>query len=221
MVGLAQLETFPERGARNPWLHPVRARGPQLLRPLASSGLLLVIHAMPYEVSGRALVGEWVTVFVSGVTLGSRYPIPAAGQPQGFERHWLPVGLHIPIAIALAVYLLSVGVVDHFQGRVTGVTALASLQKQGQVSLSILWAALGGGAFVAGVIHWTGTLRVAGLVLLALATTKVFLYDLASLDATYNVPSFIGLGVLLLASSYAYQRFKPEIGLGSEPSSNR
>ena len=44
----------------------------------------------------------------------------------------------------------------------------------------------------------------------ALATTKVFLYDLASLDATYKVASFIGLGVLLLASSYVYQRLKPQ-----------
>jgi uncharacterized membrane protein len=60
------------------------------------------------------------------------------------------------------------------------------------------------------VARWIGPLRAGGLALLALATTKVFLFDLASLDATYKVPSFIGLGLLLLVSSYAYQRLKPQ-----------
>lgn len=115
------------------------------------------------------------------------------------------------LAGVLLVYLLSVEVVDMFQGRVGGGTALESLQKQAQVALSILWAALGGGTFVAGVTRWNAALRVFGLALLALATTKVFLYDLASLDATYKVLSFVGLGILLLASSYTYQRLKPQI----------
>ncbi|MDQ3328525.1 MAG: DUF2339 domain-containing protein [Chloroflexota bacterium] len=56
-----------------------------------------------------------------------------------------------------------------------------------------------------------GLLRAAGLSLLAVATTKGDLCDLASLDATYRVLSFIGLGVLLLASSYAYQRLRPAV----------
>ncbi|HEU5330587.1 MAG TPA: DUF2339 domain-containing protein, partial [Thermomicrobiales bacterium] len=114
------------------------------------------------------------------------------------------------LAGALIVYLLSVGVVDSFQSAVRPGADLASLQKQAQVALSILWAVLGGAAFVAGVARWIGPLRAGGLALLALATTKVFLFDLASLDATYKVPSFIGLGLLLLVSSYAYQRLKPQ-----------
>lgn len=112
---------------------------------------------------------------------------------------------------AVVVYLLSVGVVDHFQGQVDTGATLGSLQKQGQVALSILWAVLGGAAFVTGVMRWRAGLRLGGLALLGLATTKVFLYDLASLDATYKVPSFIGLGILLLASSYVYQRLKPQV----------
>lgn len=122
------------------------------------------------------------------------------------EARWLAT-----IAGALTVYLLSVGVVDEAQSRVGEGLPLASLQKGAQVALSILWAALGGAAFVVGVVRWVSPLRLAGLALLALATVKVFLYDLASLDATYRVPSFIGLGVLLLASSYAYQRLKPQL----------
>lgn len=110
---------------------------------------------------------------------------------------------------ALFVYLLSVGVVDEFGRNVGGAVSYEALQKQAQVALSILWAMLGGIAFIAGVIRWLSALRIGGLALLGVATTKVFLYDLASLDATYRVPSFIGLGILLLLSSYAYQRLKP------------
>ncbi|MDP9382352.1 MAG: DUF2339 domain-containing protein, partial [Chloroflexota bacterium] len=113
---------------------------------------------------------------------------------------WLVAGAGL-----LLVYALSVGVVDEFQRRV-GSESLDELQKAAQVALSILWATTGGAAFVLGVARSLGLLRAGGLSLLALATTKVFLYDLASLDATYRVPSFIGLGVLLLTSSYAYQR---------------
>ena len=107
------------------------------------------------------------------------------------------------------VYTLSIGIVDEFQRHVASSSDLEGLRKQAQVALSILWATLGGGAFVAGIVTRIGLLRAAGLGLLAIATTKVFLYDLASLDATHRVPSFIGLGILLLASSYAYQRLRP------------
>ncbi len=124
------------------------------------------------------------------------------------EARWLVVG-----AGALGVYLLSVGTVDIFQARVGGETSLDSLQKQAQVALSILWAVLGVTAFVAGILRGRtlsgAPLRGAGLALLALATVKVFIYDMASLDASYRVLSFIGLGVLLLASSYVYQRLTP------------
>ncbi|MFN8536477.1 MAG: DUF2339 domain-containing protein [Thermomicrobiales bacterium] len=112
------------------------------------------------------------------------------------------------LAGVVAVYLLSVGTVDLFAGRIDG-GALVSLQKQAQVALSILWAALGGLAFVGGAVRRLTALRLSGLALLAVATVKVFLVDMASLDATYRVPSFVALGLFLLASSYVYQRLRP------------
>jgi uncharacterized membrane protein len=105
--------------------------------------------------------------------------------------------------------MLSVGLVDAFQGRVGGATALEELQKQAQAGLSILWAVLGGGAIIVGIARRMTTERLFGLALLALATAKVFVVDLASLDAAYRVLSFIGLGILLLASSWAYQHWMP------------
>jgi hypothetical protein len=122
------------------------------------------------------------------------------------------------LAAALAVYLLSVGLVDEFQGRVGEGRALEELQKQAQTGLSILWAALGGAAFVVGIVQRRRLERLFGLALFGLATAKVFVVDLASLDAAYRVLSFIGLGILLLASSYAYQHLMPRLtGEGEGP----
>lgn len=120
------------------------------------------------------------------------------------------------LAGALGVYLLSVGLVDEFQSRVGGGTELEALQKQAQVALSILWAVLGGGSFVAGILRFGAPVRLFGLGLLALATIKVFIVDLASLDTSYRVLSFIGLGILLLISSYIYQRYKGRFDRGHD-----
>jgi uncharacterized membrane protein len=126
---------------------------------------------------------------------------PAAG--------WLALGGGV-----LALYLLSVGIVDAFQARVEGAASVAELRRQSQVALSVVWAILGGGAVAVGLLRAIAPARWFGLGLLALATVKVFLYDLSSLDAVYRVLSFLVLGVLLLLSSYAYRRFdgRPDDG---------
>jgi uncharacterized membrane protein len=49
----------------------------------------------------------------------------------------------------------------------------------------------------------------AGLAVLGLATAKVFLFDLSSLDIAYRVITLIVLGVLLIASALAWTRLKP------------
>ena len=61
-------------------------------------------------------------------------------------------------------------------------------------------------------------LRLAGLVVLGLATAKVFLVDLASLDVTYRVITLIVLGLLLVASAYAWTRLRPTFTAGPGPS---
>ncbi|HLJ78489.1 MAG TPA: DUF2339 domain-containing protein, partial [Acidobacteriaceae bacterium] len=52
----------------------------------------------------------------------------------------------------------------------------------------------------------TAFLRWQGLVLLALAIAKVFTVDVSELSQGYRILSFLGLGALLLAVSFVYQR---------------
>jgi uncharacterized membrane protein len=115
----------------------------------------------------------------------------------------------LPLAAAvLLIDLLSVAVVDLFAGQVGGEVPLQSLQRRSLVGLSVLWALIGGGAFIAGVVRDRRAVRIAALAFLALTTIKVFVFDMANLDATYRVPSFIALGLLLLLSSWFYQRLR-------------
>jgi uncharacterized membrane protein len=107
------------------------------------------------------------------------------------------------------VYLVSALLVDFFQGRVGGATAVEELQKQAQVSVSILWGVIGMAVFLIGVLGWRQIVREAGLALLALATAKVFIFDLSYLDVAYRVISLMGLGLLLLAGAYVYQSLRP------------
>ena len=70
---------------------------------------------------------------------------------------------------------------------------------------------LGVVAFVAGLRLRIDDLRRGGLALLALATAKVFLFDLAALDVAYRVISLIALGLLLLGK---------RLGLAATPASS-
>lgn len=76
-----------------------------------------------------------------------------------------------------------------------------------QVTLSIAWAAYAVALLVAGINRRYPLLRYLAILLLAVTIGKVFFVDLAQLDRVYRIVSVIGLGVLLLAASYLYQRF--------------
>ncbi|MEX1296127.1 MAG: DUF2339 domain-containing protein [Candidatus Limnocylindrales bacterium] len=112
------------------------------------------------------------------------------------------------------LYLLSIGIVDVFAGEAFGLSwrqqrQIDELAKEAYVALSVLWSVVGVLLTGAGLILRRAPLRVAGLSVLTLATVKVFIIDLASLDIAYRVVTLIVLGVLLIASAWAWTRLKP------------
>ena len=69
------------------------------------------------------------------------------------------------------------------------------------------WFMLYGAALMAtGFLRRSAFLRWQALVLICVSIGKVFLFDINHLNEGYRVFSFLGLGVLLLAISFAYQR---------------
>ena len=111
---------------------------------------------------------------------------------------------------ALAIYILSIGLVDEFQRQVSDPASATTLQEKASVGLSILWSFIGVGSLIVGISRRVLGLRLFGLGVLAVAILKVFIVDLASVDAERKFFSFIVLGILLLLSSYLYQRLSPQ-----------
>jgi hypothetical protein len=108
-----------------------------------------------------------------------------------------------------ALYLASGLVVTPFESGDAVDSALLSAHQQGQMVLSVFWALAGVGVLVTGLQRDLHALRVAGLALLGVTAAKVFLFDLATLSSMYRVVSFIGLGLLLLAGAFVWQRLRP------------
>ena len=110
------------------------------------------------------------------------------------------------VAAAAVLYLCSIAIVTPFDSR-----------QNGQLLLSVFWAACGFAGLTAGLVLRQRRHRLWGFGLLLLAIAKVFAYDLAALASIYRVASLVALGLLLLAAAFAYQRLRdagggPSIG---------
>lgn len=74
------------------------------------------------------------------------------------------------------------------------------------LAVSAWWAFFAGGLVVLGFRRNLAPVRVAGLLVAAMAVGKVLLFDLAQLDALYRIASFLILGFVLLGVAYLYHR---------------
>jgi uncharacterized membrane protein len=85
-------------------------------------------------------------------------------------------------------------------------SALADRHMAERFSYSAWFLFAGGALLVTGFKRHSAFLRWQGLVLLAVTIFKVFLLDTSTLSQGYRIVSFLALGALLLAVSFAYQR---------------
>jgi len=116
-----------------------------------------------------------------------------------------------------AIVLLSVEAYDYlrhlrYQDRI----APSILRYAQQLSLSIIWGIYATGLIAMGIRKRHAPLRYMALLLFAVTILKVFAFDLSELRAFYRIVSAIGLGMLLIAVSFLYQKYK-DILLGAQP----
>ncbi|WLD14078.1 DUF2339 domain-containing protein [Planctellipticum variicoloris] len=84
--------------------------------------------------------------------------------------------------------------------------------------VSILWSVFAFGWLLRGIWRNERPLRYAGLVLFAIVIGKVFFRDLAELDQFYRIIAFIVLGVVVLAGSFVYLKYRETFTLqAAEP----
>jgi len=90
-------------------------------------------------------------------------------------------------------------------------TSAANLASVETVSITILLAAYGVALVALGVLTHIGINRILGLGLLAVSVLKLYLYDEWLLQKLFRVVAFSVLGVVFLATSYLYSRYRTKI----------
>ena len=74
------------------------------------------------------------------------------------------------------------------------------------LALSAIWTVLASAFIGVGLVRDFAPLRYLAMALFGLTVLKVFLVDLSSLGGIYRILGFIGVGLVLLAVSFLYQR---------------
>lgn len=87
-----------------------------------------------------------------------------------------------------------------------------------QVAISVTWGLFAMVLVVVGLRKRYAPIRYFAILVFIVTIAKVFFIDLANLDKVYRVISIIGLGVILLVTSYLYQRAR---GRGPEGSDDQ
>jgi uncharacterized membrane protein len=77
--------------------------------------------------------------------------------------------------------------------------------------VTLAWGIQGAALLLIGFAVRDRVLRLSGLTMLLLCIAKLFVYDLRELEALARIFSFVVLGVLLLAVSWVYTRYRDEL----------
>ncbi|MEX2430396.1 MAG: DUF2339 domain-containing protein [Dehalococcoidia bacterium] len=105
-------------------------------------------------------------------------------------------------AAALTLAAFSAEAIAYFDS-----TRQPETEQAKQLALTLLWGSYAAGLIAVGILWRITAVRLAGAGLLAVTILKLFGYDVFLLDRGYRVAAFITLGMLLLATGLAYQRY--------------
>lgn len=177
------------------------------LRWLGCGALVLgwcgaLFHILLDSEPAHAFVNHRCTTAVAAIAasaiavwLGSR----EHGQAQENAKPWREIAALSVIAINLLAVLDGITEIDTYW-----IGHNAALQNA--LSISAFLMAYGAALLAVGFWRRTAAVRWQGLILLVFTIGKVFLYDMRSLSQGYRVLSFLGLGVVLMTISFAYQK---------------
>jgi hypothetical protein len=144
-----------------------------------------------------ALIG--LAVFAGVVAVSIRI---ARAQPEA--AFWTGCAALSTIAFNLIAVLTGVREIEAIWERSSVTTPDAALQQA--LAISAFLMLYGAGLLAVGFWRRSGFLRWQALVLLVFTIFKTFLYDMRNLSEGYRVVSLLGLGALLMAVSFAYQK---------------
>jgi uncharacterized membrane protein len=196
-----------EVSARN----TAEAEGHRILRRLAFAALVLGFCGLLVQPLwfGRPVAAAFVNarfatalfgiaVFAGVVRLSLRVRSADEGEPT-----WRHIAGASIIALNLVAIVACVRELDTFW---TGVSAHPDAELRKALAISAFLMLYGALLLAVGFWKRIAFIRWQALVLLVYTIAKIFLYDMRNLSQGYRVASFLALGALLMAVSFAYQK---------------
>jgi hypothetical protein len=113
----------------------------------------------------------------------------------------------ISLGTILTFLLVNIEIADFFSAPGSTLTFEFSGNFARDMTYSIAWAMFALVLLVAGIFWRTAGARYSALVLLSVTLLKLFFHDLASLDQLYRIGAFVGVAVIAMLASFAYQRY--------------
>lgn len=118
----------------------------------------------------------------------------------------------LQVAISLLIFELVTAETSDFFTRMAAVGIPAKViiysVNMRQMTLSVVWLIYSFLLISFGFLTRMRTIRFVAIALFAIAILKVFLSDLSFLEPLYRIFSFLGLALILFATSYLYQRYR-------------
>jgi uncharacterized membrane protein len=136
--------------------------------------------------------------------MGSRLLAPPRQEVLGGNAR----ALLATLGTVLAFLLLNIEIADYFTVQGSHVLTFEfSGNFTRDMTYSIAWALFGLVLLVFGIAKKLPAVRYASLALIGVTLLKLFLHDLGQLGQLQRIGAFIGVAVVLLVSSFLYQRF--------------
>jgi len=184
---------------------------------------IISLFTQPFEITGEEI---WIFMNKAAVT----YFIVILAMAiivWLFQRHTrhsgaqsncsLLIGLQIALNLLIIVFFTQeINAYYDYRWRLVNYIGLALEQNSQGLMLSIIWGLHAAVLVVLGFWRRLKGIRWFGLGFLGIVIFKVFLYDLSNLNTPYRILSFMGLGIILLAVSWLYHRYKNQIRGGDD-----
>lgn len=199
-------------GAALLWLfhrvpHPgLRLVGVSLLA-VAFVRLALNPAVLDYHPRAATPIFNWYLYAYGLVTMalfaGAKLLAPPRNQISTINTPPLLAGL----GTVLAFLLLNIEIADYFSAPGSTLTFQFSGDFARDMTYSIAWALFALGLLVYGILKNTSAARYSAMALLCITLLKLFFHDLARLGQLYRIGAFVGVAVIAMLASFAYQKF--------------
>jgi type II secretory pathway pseudopilin PulG len=199
-------------GAALLWLfHRVPHPGLRLVGAglLAVAFVRLALNPAVFEYHPRAVtpIFNWYLYAYGLVTValftGAKLVAPPRNQIFKINAPPILAGL----GTLLAFLLLNIEIADYFSTPGSTLTFQFSGNFARDMTYSIAWALFALGLLVRGILKNTAAARYAAMGLLCVTLLKLFFHDLARLGQLYRIGAFVGVAVIAMLASFAYQKF--------------